>query len=205
MHRIKTCVDAWIGYKGTILRLILSCLLNFLLLVQFVYPQSGGCPCDYFTAGQDSNIAQNVRHVKNFHVDPAYKSMRNGRMNHAINDLKFTLDRFPNHPEALQLLGMVAQMTKGTSLAVSYFEKAITTFPQYALTRAQYGLFLVSIGNIDAGIEKLNESIEMDPKLAVAYAGLARAYFKKGDLKQAREAAEKARTLGFKGQLPAGL
>jgi Tfp pilus assembly protein PilF len=97
-------------------------------------------------------------------------------MNDAIEDFKYTLDRFPNHPEALQLMSTVAQITKVPSLANNYFEKAISMFPQYALTRAQYGLFLVSIGKMDAGIEKLKESTEVDSKFAGGYAGLAHAY-----------------------------
>ena len=44
--------------------------------------------------------------------------------------------------------------------------------------------------------------VPQDPKLAVGYAGLAHAYAKKGDRAKAREAADKARELGFTGQLP---
>jgi predicted Zn-dependent protease len=106
---------------------------------------------------------------------------------------------------SLQQLSMLAQMTKNISLGVSYFERAIALFPQYALTHAQYGLFLVSTNNVDAGIEHLKQSVAMEPKLAAGYAGLAHAYVKKGDMTKAREAADKARELGFTGQLPAGL
>jgi len=88
---------------------------------------------------------------------------------------------------------------------VSYFERAIALFPQHALTRAQYGLFLVSTNNVDAGIENLKQSIEMEPKLAAGYGGLAHAYVKKGDIEQARIAAQRARELGFNGKLPDGL
>ncbi|HWP23820.1 MAG TPA: hypothetical protein VNM15_06495 [Candidatus Binatia bacterium] len=96
-------------------------------------------------------------------------------------------------------------MAKKTAIAVTYFERAIALFPQYAITRAQYGLFLVSINDVDGGIENLKRSVEMDPKLAMGYVGLARAYEKKGDLEHAREAAKKARELGFEGKLPIGI
>jgi predicted Zn-dependent protease len=126
-------------------------------------------------------------------------------MDNALGDIKYTLDRFPNHPVSLQQLSMVAQMVKNTTLAVNYFERAITLYPQYALTRAQYGMFLVATNNLDAGIEKFKQAIEIEPKLSAGYAGLAHAYTKKGDLEQAREAAKNARELGFAGKLPDGL
>ena len=112
------------------------------------------------------------------------------------------MDRFPNHPQALQLLPLVARLANNQTLARTYFEKAVTQFPQYALTQAQYGLFLVSIGNLDDGIARFNQAIAQDPKLPAGYAGLAHAYAKKGDIAKAREAADKARELGFTGRLP---
>lgn len=158
---------------------------------------------DYFTA--DKSPGSYLMILEGAHVKTIPSWINTGRLDNAIGDIKYTLDRFPNHPVSLQQLSMVAQMAKNTALAVSYFERAINTFPQYALTRAQYGLYLVSINNIDAGIKHLIQSVEMEPKLAAGHAGLAHAYAKKGDLEQAREAARKARELGFPGKLPAGL
>ena len=158
---------------------------------------------DYFTA--DQGPASYLKILESAHVRTIPKWLNEGRMNNALGDIRYTLDRFPNHPVSLQQLSMVAQMTKNTALAVSYFERATTLFPQYALTQAQYGLFLVSVNNVDAGIEHLKKSVEMEPKLPAGYAGLAHAYAKKGDLEQAREAAKKARELGFAGKLPDGL
>jgi len=122
-----------------------------------------------------------------------------------MDNIKYSLDRFPNHPIALQQLSEVSQLMKNTSLGVKYFERAVTLFPQYALTRAQYGLFLVSINEVAGGIERLKQAIEIDPKHPAGYAGLAHAYAKKGDLEEARAAAKKARELGFNGKLPDGL
>ena len=167
-------------------------------------PQGGGANFqDYFAAHQRSDSY--LKLVESAHVRTINKSITEGRLDNAIGDIKYTLDRFPNHPGSLQQLSMVAQMAKNISLAVSYFERAISLFPQYAFTRAQYGLFLVSVNQVDAGIEHLKQSIEMEPKLPSGYVGLAHAYVKKGDFDQAREAAKKARELGFTGKLPDGL
>lgn len=158
---------------------------------------------DYFAADKCGQCYLTI--LEGAHVRRIPEILSSGRLWDAMDNIKYTLDRFPNHPIALQQLSEVSQMMKNTSLAVEYFEKAITRYPQYALTRAQYGLFLVSINNVDAGIEKLNQAIEADPKLSAGYAGLAHAYVKKGDLTQAREAANKARELGYRGGLPPGL
>lgn len=173
-------------------------------------PVCGAGPYDYFGA-YDKGTAFYMRQVEHHHIEKnnagksVYENIRAGFFFGAVEDLKYVLDRIPNHPQALQLIGTVSQMTKKPSLGVDYFERAIKFFPQYALTRAQYGLFLTAIGRVPEGIETLKLSIEMDPKLAAGYAGLAHAYAKNGDTDKGREAAEKARELGFKGQLPAGL
>ena len=180
-------------------RLICPCIVCILLSAAPGYAQ-----IDYFSAAQSPDHERYLQQVDNFHTNKVPDSIRVGRLDVAMADLHYALERFPNHPKALQLVGMVAQMRKQTAVAVSYFENALRLFPQHALTHAQYGLFLTTTGQTDEGIEMLKQSIEIDPTLAASYAGLAHAYAKKGDMEQAREAARKARELGFRGQLPAG-
>ena len=158
---------------------------------------------DYFTADKSPNSYLTILESAHVHTIPDW--LNRGRIGDAMGDVRYTLDRFPNHPVSLQQLSTLAQMTKSNALAISYFEKAVTLYPQYAITRAQYGLYLVATNNIDAGIERFNQAIEIDPKLPAGYAGLAHAYVKKGDLEKAREAAKKARELGFQGKLPEGV
>jgi tetratricopeptide (TPR) repeat protein len=99
------------------------------------------------------------------------------------------------------LMTPVAKLTKNSALGISYYERAIKMFPRYAITYAQYGKYLTDFDQADAGIEKLMTAIEMDPKLAAAYVWIAGAYFKKGNKDLARESAEKARSLGYNGNL----
>ena len=165
-------------------------------------PNSSGH--DYFTADQDG-VGNFLRIMTVAHINTIPNWIKQGRISDALADIKYSLDRFPNHPQALQLLPLVARLANNQALARSYFEKAVTRFPQYALTQAQYGLFLVGIGNLDDGIARFNQAIAQDPKLAAGYAGLAHAYVKKGDITKAREATDKARELGFTGRLPPGL
>jgi Tfp pilus assembly protein PilF len=162
---------------------------------------------DYFTSPEVPSPEQpaNSRTYRNLitsaHTDKIPGWIQQGRMQDAINDVVYTLDRFANHPKGLQLAAMVASIIKRPSLAVYYFDRALKLYPQHAITYAQYGAYLIGSGQTDAGIEQLKEAVERDQKLAGAYALLAKAYTKNGNLDLAREAAEKARDLGYKGEM----
>lgn len=157
---------------------------------------------DYFIAHEVDSIRGYLNAVTMAHTDKILGFIREGKMDAAIFDVKYTLDRFANHPKGLQMAGIVAQLTKKPSLAIHYYERALKMYPQYAITYAQYGGYLVGNGQIDAGIERLKEAVEKDPKLAGAYALLAKAYAKNGKTELARDAADKARELGYKGETP---
>ena len=133
------------------------------------------------------------------HVDTIPGWLRDGRVGDAIADLKYTLERFPNHPEALLYMGLVARMTKNPGMAITYYQHALTQYPQYAITHFQYGQFLMNLGDFDKAIEALKRSIAIDPKLVGSYVLLAQAYSKKGNSEIAREAAAQAKKLGYKG------
>lgn len=184
--------------------------MTSLILFICSFEAYGAGPYDYF-GSHDAAVQFYMRQAEQHHIEKnnagksVYDNIRAGHYFAAIGDLQYVLERIPNHPLALQLVGTVSQLTKKTSLGIEYFENAIKLYPQHALTWAQYGLFLTTIGSVSEGIDRLTKSIEMDPKLAAGHAGLAHAYAKKGDMNKAREAAQKARELGFKGQLPAGI
>jgi tetratricopeptide (TPR) repeat protein len=159
---------------------------------------------DYFTADQDG-VGDYMRIMTGAHVATIPRWLDEGRIGNAIADLQYTLERFPNHPEALLYMGLVARITKNPGLAFTYYQNALTQYPQYAITHFQYGQFLLRVGDVDKAIEALKRSIAIDPKWAGGHAGLAHAYAKKGDMVKAREATDKARELGYTGQLPPGL
>jgi predicted Zn-dependent protease len=155
---------------------------------------------DYFDAGSNRSVKQRLYNVERFHMNKSVlENISSGKYQYALNDINFTLRYFPNHPKALQLLTTIAALTKKRALPIPYFEKAINLYPSHAITHAQYGWFFVSIGDLDNGIQKLNYSVQVDPKLTAAYVWLAQAHEKKGDLKLAREARERAKELGYRG------
>jgi tetratricopeptide (TPR) repeat protein len=119
----------------------------------------------------------------------------------ALSDIKYTLNRFPNHPVGLVLMGVYARLTKTYALAIPYFEKAIRLFPQHALTHAQYGAYMITLGSTDRGIKKLHQAVEMNPELVFAHVWLAAVYYKLGNVELGREAEAKANDLGYKGKI----
>lgn len=163
---------------------------------------------NYFAARQSPELQALLRNIEDHHLiwspnNPGgtMASIRAGRYDYALGDLRYILERFVNHPRALLLLGVVAKLSGTPSLPIPYYERALKLYPRYAMTHAQYGGYLVDIDRSDAGIAKLKKAIEMDADLALAYAWLAKAYAKKGNSALAREAAERAKQLGFSGTL----
>jgi Tfp pilus assembly protein PilF len=156
---------------------------------------------DYFTASLDLETARDLDLIDKAHTDVVLYWIRNGRIDGAMNDLKFTLERFPNHPRALLLVEAVAGVTGVPTLPLPYYERALKLYPQYALTHSQYGKYLVEIGKVDKGIEELQQAIKISSELAVAHAWLAEAYKKVGKTDLSRRSAEQARSLGYKGNL----
>jgi Tfp pilus assembly protein PilF len=156
---------------------------------------------DYFAPDRDESL---LRIVEAYHLAQAnfWAKFHSRDFRGAFDDLKYVLRYFPNHPKALMLMGSLSKLKKTPSLATHYYEKALKLFPQHAFTHAQLGNYLVDIGDFGTGLAKLKEAIEMDPKLALAHAYLAKAYYKIGNPQLARRAAKRARELGYRGKIP---
>jgi predicted Zn-dependent protease len=188
-----------------LMRAVFTFTILFAVLVFGAAREARGQAHDYFTAQANPGVKQYLTQVENNHL---YKSPNNprglvgniaeGKYPSAVGGLNYILERFPNHPRALELAGVLAKISKNTSLAIPYFENAVRSYPQYALTHAQYGKYLSEVNHIDEGITRLKKAIELDPKLVHSYVWLAKAFAKKGDMKLARETAEQARELGYK-------
>ena len=184
---------------------------TFIILVVGLF---GASPCfaahfplDYFAAQGNQDESNLIGLAEQGHIYTSslgkisvIELIGSGNYSQAYQELYYVLDRIPNHPKGLQILGSLAQLTKKESIAVSYYEKALSKYPQWPLTYAQYGQFLLEIGQVDNAIEKLKRATEIDPKLVGGFALLAKAYSKKGNNDLAREAAAKAKELGYQGK-----
>ena len=112
--------------------------------------------------------------------------------------MKYVLDRFPNHPKALAIMGDLSKMMDDDLMGIFYYERAIRLYPQYAITHFQYGAFLMDIGKIDEAITEFQKAKDIEPNVAEPYHMLSIAHMKKGDIELAKEFEKKAQSLGYK-------
>ncbi len=156
---------------------------------------------DYFVAVEDAEDVQRYLDlVEKHHLNKVLGFIREDKLVYALGEIKWTLDRFPNHPRAFSLLEVVAQLAQVNDLPVVYYERAIKEYPQHGITHAQYGKYLVDIGKGEQGIIHLKHAIKLSPKLVPAHVWLAESYNKLGKKELARQSAEQARALGYKGE-----
>ena len=140
--------------------------------------------------------------VERHHVtQKEWDNLAKGQYDSALNDVKYTLRRFPNHPTALMMMSIIAKMTDRKMMGIRYFDHPLALYPKYALTHALYGKYLIDIGMFDAGVEKLERAIEKDAKLGKAHGWLAEAYAENGRADLALEAAKRAREVGYRGRI----
>jgi Tfp pilus assembly protein PilF len=156
---------------------------------------------DYFIANDDSETTHLLHLVEIAHTNRVLPQMSKNDYGGALSDIKYTLNRFPNHPRGLLLMGLYARLTKSYALVVPYYEKAIRLYPQHALTYAQYGAYMVTLGSVENGIKRLEQAVEMKPELLFAHVWLAVAYQKSGNMELSRQSESKARALGYTGRI----
>lgn len=136
---------------------------------------------DYFTAGRDAAVSDILWKVEDAHLGPKNNKRGfwpwylRGQVEIAVGDLRYALWVFPNHPRALHMLEVCAEDLHLPSLPIAYYEKAIRYFPRSAYTQAQYGRYLVHVGEVRVGIERLEEAVRLDPDLVQARAWLSEA------------------------------
>ena len=169
---------------------------------------------DYYERRTNKGIQELVVLVESAHVNnilpnlrkafTAPENLRPGFLKQALNEINYTLDRLVNHPKALALSASVTKLLGTPRLPITFYQRALQMYPHRAFTQAQFGNFLVEVGEIEQGIERLKMAIKLSPKLATSYGWLAWAYHKNGDSDLAAEFSVKAKKKGFKGKLPKG-
>jgi Tfp pilus assembly protein PilF len=152
-----------------------------LAMASVAYAQTEGVRpkplADYFAAVEETPAGTMIiKDGEHRRLQQAQLSLRQGQFSAAFRQCAQVLDRVVNHPQGLAILGMAAKLMKEPSLPIPYYERAIQRYPRRALTQAQYGKYLVSIGKVSDGIARLNRAIAIDAQLTVAYTWLAQVY-----------------------------
>ena len=176
--------------------LVLTLLSTFVVVNNLSGEQPGYYNKDYFI---DKKLIKNVE-KNHFSKDNFWRKLRAGHYKYAFGDLKYILKVYPNHPGALSMMEVVGPKIGDYTLPGKYYIRALKMFPQHAITHAQYGYYLIKVGGIDIGINRLKAAIKLKPNLVNAYVWLSGGYYKKGNLSEARNSYEKAKKLGYKGK-----
>jgi Tfp pilus assembly protein PilF len=189
--------------KSRIIWIYFTCAILAIVVITFWRSLTLARPIDqdYYTVEQYPENKGLLEDVDYHHTQNIKKAIIEKNFGMAKGDLDYTLVTFPNHPDALQSLWFYSKVTKSPAFAIPYFEKAISMFPQYAMTHIIYGAFLTDFGRLKEAERELKKAVEIDPNLAIAHAWLAKTYDKAGDVKLAKMSAKKAVELGYRGKL----
>jgi tetratricopeptide (TPR) repeat protein len=96
-----------------------------------------------------------------------------------VKTLKEGFTKFPQEPWFLQNLINYYIYTGQTKEALTYLNNAIAKEPKLAQYQYVKGNLDESLGNFDDAQKAFEKAVELDPKLADAYAGMGRLYYNK--------------------------
>jgi tetratricopeptide (TPR) repeat protein len=155
---------------------------------------------DYFSPKLNLALLHNVE-AAHFSADNFFMKYNSLQYEYALEELKYALFVYPNHPKVLMMLESIARLTNQRALPLPYYERALKLFTQHAFTYYQFGQYLLEVGHVNPAIISLERAISIDGTLAAPYACLARAHKKNGRMDLAQESAKKAIELGYKGDI----
>jgi tetratricopeptide (TPR) repeat protein len=125
-------------------------------------------------------------------IDLALDHHRAGRLNQAEQIYRQVLSAQPNHPWALQLLGMVAYQAGNPQLAVDLIQRAINVDPNIADFHNNLGEVYRNIGMLERAEESFKRCLSLNKDFAPAYSNLGEVYRERNELERAAEQYRKA-------------
>jgi tetratricopeptide (TPR) repeat protein len=114
----------------------------------------------------------------------AYDLVRSGKYIEAEPLLCKLLDRHPDHPDVLHLMGLVFLETYRLDDSVHAFKSAVENCPDQARYHYHYGLSLIRKNDIDNAISSFNTALALDGDFQDARYNLAKALKDQGDLEK---------------------
>jgi protein O-GlcNAc transferase len=127
-------------------------------------------------------------------IIPVHNAIRTAMTHHQAGQLaqaeaiyRQILQQQPDHPDALYLLGVIADQTGNTSIAIALYREALNIKPDYAEAHQRLGLALKNQGKLDEAIVCYREALALEPGYADAYHNLGLALAIQGKLDEAAE------------------
>ncbi len=154
---------------------------------------------DFYSARHTADGARLLAEVERFHMGPGREAMRVGRYPVASREFDFVLRAFPNHPQALLVMGELCSRWKSPVCATQLslkLEKAVAINPSASGTFVALGAAQQRLGEPKKAIESYQRALELEPDSVNAEYDLALAYCDTKQYDLANEHAQRAYALG---------
>jgi len=115
-----------------------------------------------------------------------------GRLAEAEAMYKEILKKFPDQPDALQFLGLLAHNKNDNQSAIELIRKAISINPFSADYYINLGAIFKQLGRLREALECYQTALQLQPESAEAYNNLGNVFKEQGRIPQAKEAFDKA-------------
>ena len=91
----------------------------------------------------------------------------------------------PEHPDALNLMGVLAIEAGQNSIALNYLNRTVKLEPKIAMYRNNLGNALIIASQYEEALPHLRKAVSLEPNYAEAWSNLGKAWRMIGDLEQA--------------------
>lgn len=137
-----------------------------------------------------------LRMVEEHHLGKGLDFMKIQSWHWAMEEWKFILRYFPNHPRALDMMATTAIKGNMLDLADAFFRKAMHDYPTTASTYVVFGIYLHKLKRYDDAIAAYSHALELDPASAEAHYNLGIVYVVTDEATLANRHAQAAYRLG---------
>jgi tetratricopeptide (TPR) repeat protein len=125
-------------------------------------------------------------------LQQAMKAHQAGDLRRAEAIYRGILSHEPDHPDALNLLGVVTLQNGRLGEAADLIARAIGRVPTMPLFHFNMGLVLAASGKLDGAVAEFRQAIVLEPTLAAAWSRMGDALYESNHPKEAEEACRKA-------------
>lgn len=115
-----------------------------------------------------------------------------GRLDKAATAYKHALLLWPEHPDALHLLGMIARQVGNNTLAVDRFKRAIIVSPRIASFHVNLANALTALGELDDAAAACRQALAVDTEFVEAHNSLGNVLQRQGKFDDAVTAYHRA-------------
>jgi tetratricopeptide (TPR) repeat protein len=105
----------------------------------------------------------------NAQLEKAFSAHRAGNMDAATDLYRAVLAEAPEHPDALHMLGVIAQQKGSPELGLKLIEAALAKKPDMAMAWSNRALVLRVLGRREEALQSARQAIDLDEGLAKAW------------------------------------